>query len=417
MSRLLALALLASLAAPASAQWTRVDTNYGVADVYATNLVAGGATHVYATVLAGQPVPNRFLILRSADDGGSWTEVFSGYNGGARGYGLGETDGAWTVLVRGNGETALLASTDGATWAETATRVPTATSTSVARRGATYVVVGGNPSYRSADGGATWAPVGTGQPMGYVLAFGDGFYALSGIGQLFRLDGEAWTAVPFGSPFATSLFAEGGRLWAKAAAGPLYASADGAAWAAQPTDQPTAWNSVLTTSNGPTPWFLPGIQDVFVSGSDGASIESVAATFPTTDAGAPCTGNYGASATAAFANVLCSFTDASRNGLYRRAFGATSAGAPGPNPAGLTLQVLGTPTSTPPRVALTLDAPHSVSVALFDVQGRAIARLTDGPRAAGTHALRMPAGLAPGLYVVRATAAGQAVARTLTVVR
>ena len=98
--RLVLLALaLASL--PASAQWVPVDSNYGVADAYATNLVgtdADGA--LYATVLAGQPVPNRFLVLRSTDDGDSWTEVFSGYNGAARGYDLGALGEQVGVLVR-----------------------------------------------------------------------------------------------------------------------------------------------------------------------------------------------------------------------------------------------------------------------------------------------------------------------------
>ena len=57
-------------------------------------------------------MPNRFLILRSPDDGASWETTFSGYNGAARGAFLGEIDGTMAALVTGDGETALLLSDD-----------------------------------------------------------------------------------------------------------------------------------------------------------------------------------------------------------------------------------------------------------------------------------------------------------------
>lgn len=415
MRPLACLALLLASAA-SSAQWTKVDANYGVADTWATNLVAGDETYVYATVLAGQPTPNRFLILRSADDGDTWTEVFSGYNGGARGYGLRQLDGQWGVLIRGNGETALLLSNDGATWTETAALIPVATSVSVARIGTTYVVTGSNPSYRSTDGGATWTTFGQDQPMGGVRAFNGAFYALSGIGQLFRLDGDTWTQINFGSAFATDLFVEGGRLWAKASANTLYASSDGTTWAAQTTDRPTEWGLALTTPADATPWFLPGAQTVFLSTDNGATAQDITTGYPDAGNGFLCSGNHGASATAAFANLLCSFTNTSQNGLYRYRFSAHTASESTPEASALAIQ-LANPTRSGAPVVLHQLEPGPLTVTLVDPLGRLVAVLVqEGHRAAET-TVPLPRGLAPGVYTIRAASDERVVLRTLTVVR
>ncbi len=74
--------------------------------------------------------------------------------------------------------------------------------------------------------------------------------------------------------------------------------------------------------------------------------------------------------------------------------------------SGETLSALGRPSPNPARgavrVPLTLAAPEAVTVTVLDMTGREIARLTDGPLAAGTHALVWDSSrAAPGAYAIR----------------
>ena len=420
--RLAALALALLATSSAQAQWTRVDTNYGIADFYATSLLASNDAYVFATVLAGQPVPNRVLILRSPDDGASWTQVFSGYNGGARTNFIDNVDGRMITLVTGGGLTAVLVSTDGgAAWAETPARIPSSQSTGIARIGETYVVVGPNPSYRSTDGGATWTTFGQNQQMGSVLAFGGSFYGLNGIGQLFKLTGDTWTQIVFNPPlsFATHFWVEGGLLWAKASAASLFSSPDGATWTARPTAAPTQFNLVRFTPDDARPWFLHSqvaTQDLRLSDDQGATSTSIAAGFPRDDNGGICSAVYAVTRRSAFGNTICSFTNTANNGVYRYTFGGGTAAADAPE-FGAALTVGPNPTRGAATARITLGASAPARVAVQDVLGREVAVLHDGPLGAGEHAFALPAELAPGVYVVRASTGGVASARTVTVVR
>ena len=72
------------------------------------------------------------------------------------------------------------------------------------------------------------------------------------------------------------------------------------------------------------------------------------------------------------------------------------------------------------RATLTVEVPAAtaVRVVVIDVLGRSVATLLDRPVEAGRYALALDAsGLAPGTYVVQATAGGAAATRRLTVVR
>lgn len=81
--------------------------------------------------------------------------------------------------------------------------------------------------------------------------------------------------------------------------------------------------------------------------------------------------------------------------------------APYPNPArGDVMVQVGVPSAGPVRVSV------------FDARGREVAVLIDGPRPTGWHPLRWePAGLASGVYLVRAGTAERQVTRRVTVVR
>ena len=76
------------------------------------------------------------------------------------------------------------------------------------------------------------------------------------------------------------------------------------------------------------------------------------------------------------------------------------------------------PTGGAATVRLTLATPAHVHVEVFDALGRRVARLHDGPLAAGDHLFALDAtGLPAGLYLVRARTESVAITRRLTVVR
>ena len=70
------------------------------------------------------------------------------------------------------------------------------------------------------------------------------------------------------------------------------------------------------------------------------------------------------------------------------------------------------------RISFTLAQAGPTTVDVFDVRGRAVARLADGVRAAGPHAVEFDAsGLPAGTYLVRLTASGTSRTVRATVVR
>ncbi|MBE2186580.1 MAG: T9SS type A sorting domain-containing protein [Rhodothermales bacterium] len=66
------------------------------------------------------------------------------------------------------------------------------------------------------------------------------------------------------------------------------------------------------------------------------------------------------------------------------------------------------------RVRLTVDTPGSVNVTLYDVLGREVTTLFAGS-ASGTVEARLPDGLTPGVYIVRALGNGLAAAKTVVI--
>lgn len=82
------------------------------------------------------------------------------------------------------------------------------------------------------------------------------------------------------------------------------------------------------------------------------------------------------------------------------------------------LTVYPNPASGQVTVGLTLDKASEVRVEVYDVLGRAVAVLHEGPLGAGEHALSFEAaGLPAGLYLVRVEGEGFRAARRVTVVR
>lgn len=89
-----------------------------------------------------------------------------------------------------------------------------------------------------------------------------------------------------------------------------------------------------------------------------------------------------------------------------------------PKPATFRLSVYPNPAVGAVTVALTLPSPQTVRVAVFDVVGREVAVLHDGPLRSGMHRLTLDGrGLPSGLYIVRATGGGLTAAQRFTLVR
>lgn len=87
-------------------------------------------------------------------------------------------------------------------------------------------------------------------------------------------------------------------------------------------------------------------------------------------------------------------------------------------PGAVALSVSPNPATGPAMVHIRLPESQPVRVDVFDALGRRVARLHDGPLAAGDHALRVDVErLPPGVYSVRATGTAWAEVRRLTVVR
>ena len=91
----------------------------------------------------------------------------------------------------------------------------------------------------------------------------------------------------------------------------------------------------------------------------------------------------------------------------------------GPAIAGLAIgAAYPNPTRGLAKLDLQLDRALDLRVALYDVVGRQVATLADGPVAAGETTLELAVdGLAPGVYLLRVEADGQAVVRRMTVLR
>ena len=82
------------------------------------------------------------------------------------------------------------------------------------------------------------------------------------------------------------------------------------------------------------------------------------------------------------------------------------------------LEVYPNPASGEATVALTLEVASEVRVVVYDVLGRRVALLHDGPLGAGEHALAFESARLPaGVYLVRAEGSGFGEARRVTLVR
>jgi hypothetical protein len=108
------------------------------------------------------------------------------------------------------------------------------------------------------------------------------------------------------------------------------------------------------------------------------------------------------------------------NGVYRTVAPVAVAAEPGTPEAAeaASLAVYPNPAGDTARVTLALAEASEVRVAVYDVLGRAVAVLAEGPHATGTYTVEFDtAGLPAGVYIVRLTANGVSKTRRMTKVR
>ncbi len=443
MRLLIPLALLSVLIArPASAQWTRVDTNYGLPAPYDTDLLGADATNVYAIVLAQATTPAAWTVLRSADDGDTWSAVRTIPVGGTsvEAAFLGDLDGLLVAAIpTAVGTVTHLSNDQGTTWS-VATPVPSQLVQTFARDGDVLLATG-FASFRSPDRGTTWQPISggqTNQTFNRVVRAGGDFWARNSLGSLYRLPDAAttWERVATAPLNMTGLWLDGGTFWTVGRASfiaplSLFSSADGVTWTARPTAQPGAYADAYPVPPGDSPWFLTTdatieIASHFLSADDGASLTDITAGYPRSANGFACVSVYTVTATAAFGATTGGLAGSAGcapgvdpdAGVYRYTFGGPTAAEGGaPGAPSLALAVAGNPVRDGSTVRLTLSETSTITADLHDALGRRVARLADGTLPAGETILALPTGLAPGIYVVRARAGDQTASRMLTVVR
>jgi photosystem II stability/assembly factor-like uncharacterized protein len=322
-------------------------------------------------------------VYRSLDDGATWLPTsFAGPI--ARAHHL--TDGPGGALwvthrnVGAPGQPHLSRSLDGgATW-EDRGPIPFVASFAVGPDGTLWA--GSDQPVvqvaRSTDAGASWTTVlagAAGLRTGAMVVAGDGsvVVGVSGHGLLSPDDGQTWQTVDFGFEQSWYELDE------------LLLSPDGTLFAG--------------VGSGPP---------VLRSLDDGRTWDTASAGLPearyTTDLDLDAEG------------VL--WAAVGRGGLYRTTGSTFVGAAPGPDAAALALAASPNPSRTSAGVTLSLPAASHLTVAVYDVLGRRLRVLHDGPAAAGPLGIRLDtSALAPGTYVLRASAGTDSATLPIAVVR
>jgi photosystem II stability/assembly factor-like uncharacterized protein len=386
--------------------WTEVHDGLGMP--FATTALAAGGVLAVAANGAG--------IYRSIDAGVTWTRWNDGlasltvrqmFASGDAGVAYAQThdsiyraslsdSGTWTQLSLPGGVDASGLTVDGTT----------------------LIALAAGPSfegriYRSTDGGASWTLVRT-EPESFQpgIAANGGVAVVTAVGftlpprLLVSTDGGAsWierphpTSPTFG--MSPPVFVDGaGRLYVQDE-NQLVRSADlGQTWS---TLGPAgaAENRATALHSEAGALCLGTLAGVWCSVDDGA-------TFSPASAGLPGGGGVQIVALARSDTRYLALT--SDDGVFMS--DAVVAGAPQPSAETFALAVAPNPAQERADITLVLDAARDVRVEVFDVLGRRVAALHDGPMGAGVHVLTFNATTIPaGVYTVRAAGAGFAATR------
>lgn len=249
--------------------------------------------------------------------------------------------------------------------------------------------------WRTADGGATWTNVLRSHDISYATYAGDNTWYLTGPAngdpRVLRStdDGLTWTNTPLG-PLSPRSFARK----------PAFSTPE---IGYIPSILPSG---MFQTRDGGDTWtYAPGIP--------GASALAVVPIDANRALGLGSDNRLGTSPNFRALSLL---TTSGGNGVVAV---SNEAGTPDETASGIALAP-NAPNPFRQRTALTyrLDAPGEVVLTVHDLLGREVARLVDGPEAAGEHTATFDAsGLASGVYVARLRVGPEVEVRRMTVVR
>ena len=431
------LALAALAAAPASAQWTRVDTNGLPSGAGGVRVWSVATTEASVFVTNGSPQ----ALWRSDDDGGSWSRV-AAVPEPASGVAT-VLSAQQTVLVQEGSGGGLHVSTDGgATWTARPAPPPLDVSILTLARAETAAgrshafIAGQNPNrlFVTHDDFATVEPALADLPVDQVISNGREMLAIptrttSTISYYRSADGgRTWTAVatqPLAAdtafPTRDSLFVArltpSGTQFTRMT---IYGSPDGSAFP-QLFVWPGGPRGVIESSPDHSAVYFSFVLSVH----GGRNYQAITAGFPSrpglglchTEAGP----GFNRALTSRFVYLMASCDETGTpvfSALYRHpVVGATVAGEAAPSAGALTLRVTN-PARGAATAAVGLEAAADARLTLLDALGRRVALVAECALPAGETRLSVPlGGLAPGVYWLRLDAYGQQAVRALTVVR
>ncbi len=392
--------------------WTRSST--GLQRMFMSRLAAAPDGTIYGAEFLGP------IITRSDDGGDTWDRI--GWFKFANALAVAPS-GAVYLAARTLGVAPLWRSDDrGETW--TPLPVPLAPKSSVVALHATptgTVLAGHRGLHRSADDGETWTTVLEEDDLAIAVTSDpiDGtVYTGTGDGVLRSTDdGATWEAIGPNEATVTAMWAEGGVLLAGVLgfnfnpSGIMRSSDGGFTWESVLVTGCCGVNSIVSIGSeilAANSSSAPGNR-VFRSSDRGLSWESFEVGLP----GDPFP-SFVSDLTVAGGRL---FAATSAHSVYRTSapFVALEDEA---NPKATGLAVYPNPASGAATGALWLDAAQSVRVGVYDLLGREVAVLYNGPLRAGDHRFTLDAGgYSGGLYVVRVAADGFSTAQRVFVVR
>ena len=283
-----------------------------------------------------------------------------------------------------------------------------------------FAAPGGSGTYYSTDRGLNWLPgagtytlPGGTANTGYANLEGTAFVTTQGMGVLRSANGgKSWTRA-YDSLDVTSLsciVARGARLIAGAAGGPRISDDQGLTWklsatgmaGIQPTTLTVYGNLIFATTSS---------SGLFLSTDNAATWHAVGQGLPAT------------ALLAVITDGVDVYVGTALAGIWRRPLAEVIAFPPAPagEPAAagkILSQNYPNPFNPTTVIHYRLLADNHVTLAVYDMLGREVARIVDGKQDAGVHDVRFDGGgLAAGCYFYRVAAGGQVETRKMLLVK
>ena len=266
---------------------------------------------------------------------------------------------------------------------------------------------------RSTDDGASWSTAAPFAPLAFLEVGGTLYAGTEGGVHRSTDDGLTWEPRGLEGERVTGLAAQDGSIWAVSRSygqdGPanaLYRSTDGGqTWDVRPAPPSFLGEHVVATGDA-----------VYTTGAGLYRSTDDGETWAPFQAGFPDDGSIEALTLGPDGRLYAGLFFRS---VYRTTEPVATSSAPPPTAHGLALRApYPNPASRRAVMPIEVGAPSIVRLCVYDVLGREVAVLHDGPLAAGEHAFAFDGrGLPSGVYVVRATSGGLSLTQRVTLLR